>query len=386
MLRIGLTGGAGAGKSTVARRLAEHGAVVVDADVLAREVVAPGSPGLAAVVEEFGTSVLHEDGTLDRAGLAAVAFSSPERRLALESITHPRIAARTRELFAAAAEDAVLVHDVPLLVEKSLGAAYHLVVVVHAPEDERIRRLVGRGLSEADARARLAAQASDDDRRDVADVWLDNAGSRADVEGRVDRLWSWRLVPYEENVRAGRPAARSDVALVRPDPAWPHQAVRAMDRVAAATGVDRGALHHVGPTAVPGVPAPDVLDLQLVVDSLESADKLDRRLGHAGYAHVPGDWRDDEPDGTAPVRRYGSCDPGRPITLHLRPPGWSSRHQLLLRDWLRANASEREDLARRQEAAVRSGTIDREAVGRWVRESGDRAEVWAEAVGWHPEA
>ncbi len=385
MLRIGLTGGAGAGKSTVARRLREHGAVVVDADVLAREVVAPGTAGLAAVVEEFGTSVLRADGTLDRSALAELAFSSRTRRRALEAITHPRIASRTRELFAAAPDDAVVVHDVPLLVEKRMGAAYHLVVVVHAPVEDRVRRLVGRGLPEADARARIAAQAADAERREAADVWLDNSGPRDALEGRVDRLWSWRLVPFEQNVRAGRPAPPSDVALVRPDPEWSEQAVRAMERIATATGVEGTRLQHVGPTAVPGLAAPDVLDLQLVVDSLGSADKLDGTLRHAGYAHVPGDWRDDEPGGTAPVRRYASCDPGRPVTVHLRPEGWSSRHQLLLRDWLRADASEREDLAARQEAtASREGSVDREAVQEWVRAAGERAEAWAERVGWAP--
>jgi dephospho-CoA kinase len=193
VLRVGLTGGAGAGKSTVAARLRELGAVVIDADALAREVLEPGSDGLAEVVKAFGDGVLHDDGSLDRAALAAVVFADPERRRELESITHPRIAARTSELLAAAPADAVVVHDVPLLVEKAMAAAYDLVVVVDAPEGERVRRLVRRGLPEQDARARIAAQATRAERKAVADVWLESDGSADDLRAAVDALWEERL-------------------------------------------------------------------------------------------------------------------------------------------------------------------------------------------------
>lgn len=203
MLRVGLTGGTGSGKSTVARRLAERGAVVVDADALAREVVAPGTEGLAEVVAEFGPSVLAADGSLDRAALAQVVFGDDERRRALEAITHPLIARRTGELVAAAPDDAVLVHDVPLLVEKGMGAGYDLVVVVDAPVEVRVRRLVGRGLPEDDARRRIASQATTEQRRAAADVWLDNDGTAEDLLAAVDRLWDERLVPLRE---ARRPA------------------------------------------------------------------------------------------------------------------------------------------------------------------------------------
>lgn len=207
MLRVGLTGGTGAGKSSVARRLTELGALVVDADALAREVLAPGSEGLAAVVAEFGPEVLDGDGGLDRAALARVVFADADRRAALERITHPRIAALTAQRVAAAPADAVVVHDVPLLVEKGMGAGYHLVVVVHAPAAERVRRLVAhRGMTAEDAWSRVRAQASDDERRAAADVWLDNSGTPADLTAAVDDLWRARLVPYEENVRLGRPA------------------------------------------------------------------------------------------------------------------------------------------------------------------------------------
>lgn len=193
MRRVGLTGGAGAGKSTVAARLRELGAVVIDADALAREVLAPNTDGLREVVLAFGDHVLRPDGSLDRAALAAVVFADPEQRLRLEQITHPRIAARTAELLAGVPDDAVVVHDVPLLVEKSLGSAYDLVIVVDAPVDLRVRRLVGRGLTEADARARIAAQATEEERRAVAGVWLDNAGSPDDLVRQVDLLWRERL-------------------------------------------------------------------------------------------------------------------------------------------------------------------------------------------------
>jgi dephospho-CoA kinase len=195
VLRVGLTGGAGAGKSTVAARLAQLGALVIDADALAREVLAPGSDGLREVVSSFGDGVLRPDGSLDRAALAAVVFADPEQRRLLEAITHPRIAARTARLVAAAPADAVVVHDVPLLVEKALAAAYDLVVVVDAPVEQRVERLIGRGMTEADARARMATQASRRERQAVADVWLDNDGSTDDLVAAVDTLWRERLVP-----------------------------------------------------------------------------------------------------------------------------------------------------------------------------------------------
>ncbi|HEX8496175.1 MAG TPA: dephospho-CoA kinase, partial [Actinomycetales bacterium] len=188
MLRIGLTGGTGAGKSTVAAALAARGAVVVDADALAREVLAPGTPGLAEVADRFGPGVLRADGTLDRAALARVAFADVPSRRDLEAITHPRIAARTTALFAAAADDAVVVHDVPLLVEKSMGDRYHLVVVVDAPVAERVRRLGVRGMPPDDARARIAAQADEAARRAAADVWLVNDGDTAALDATVGRL------------------------------------------------------------------------------------------------------------------------------------------------------------------------------------------------------
>jgi dephospho-CoA kinase len=195
VLRIGLTGGIGSGKSTVSGLLAERGAVIVDADRIAREVVEPGAPGLAAVVDAFGRGVLTTDGTLDRPALAAIVFSDAGARARLDGIVHPLVRSRSAELAAAAPPDAVLVHDVPLLVETGQAASYDLVLVVEADESTRVVRLVQRGLTAEDARARIAAQATDDQRRAVADVVLDNSGSPEELAAQVDRFWAERVAP-----------------------------------------------------------------------------------------------------------------------------------------------------------------------------------------------
>ncbi|TFV66754.1 UNVERIFIED_ORG: dephospho-CoA kinase [Bacillus sp. AZ43] len=195
MLRIGLTGGIGSGKSTVSRLLAARGAVIVDADVIAREVVAPGSPGLAQVVEAFGDGVVGPDGALDRPALAAVVFADPEARRRLDGIVHPLVRARAGEIAAAAPRDAVVVHDIPLLVETGQASLYDLVVVVEADPELRVARLVRRGLTADDARARIAAQASDAERRAVADVVLDNSGTPEELAEQVDRFWAERVGP-----------------------------------------------------------------------------------------------------------------------------------------------------------------------------------------------
>ena len=195
MLRIGLTGGIGSGKSTVAGLLAARGARIVDADRIAREVVEPGTPGLEAVVAAFGQEVLTPEGALDRPALAAVVFADPDARRRLDGIVHPLVRARAAELVAAAPPDAVVVQDVPLLVETGQAGSYDLVLVVEADLDTRVRRLVGRGLVEEDARARIAAQASDEQRRAVADVVLDNSGTPEELAAQVERVWAERVEP-----------------------------------------------------------------------------------------------------------------------------------------------------------------------------------------------
>ncbi|MFD5569330.1 dephospho-CoA kinase [Streptomyces cadmiisoli] len=191
MLKVGLTGGIGAGKSEVSRLLVECGAVLIDADRLAREVVAPGTPGLAAVVEAFGPEVLAEDGSLDRPRLGSVVFSDPEKLAVLNAIVHPLVGARSRELEAAAAEGAVVVHDVPLLTENGLAPLYDVVVVVDAAPETQLDRLVRlRGMTEEDARARMAAQAARAQRLEIADIVIDNDVPLAELRGRVKDVWA----------------------------------------------------------------------------------------------------------------------------------------------------------------------------------------------------
>jgi dephospho-CoA kinase len=374
VLRVGLTGGIGSGKSTVARRLAALGAVLVDSDVLAREVVAPGTGGLDEIVAAFGADVLGPDGALDRPALAAVVFADPHARERLNAIVHPRVRARTEELVAAAAADAVVVQDVPLLVETGSPAAFALVVVVHADAETRVRRLVeARGMSTAEAWARIAAQADDAARRAAADVWLENTGTPDERDGAVDVLWRRRLVPFEANLRARRPVLPHGVRPVDPDPGWAAAGARLADRVARAAGGAGRGVAHVGPTAVPGLPADDVLDVQLAVDGLPEPASVRAALDAAGFprlAQPAGDWR------------HAGADPGRPVRVHVRAarsPAW--RAALLRRDWLRSDAAARSELAR----LVRLPAGEREAAQhRWEESAVTREEDWAATSGWTP--
>lgn len=190
MVKVGLTGGIGAGKSEVSRLLASYGAVIVDADKIAREVVAPGTPGLAAVVAEFGEGVLTEDGALDRPKLGGIVFSDPAKLQALNAIVHPLVGARSAQLEAAAGPDAVVIHDVPLLTENGLASLYDLVVVVDAAPETQLDRLVRlRGMSEDEAKARMSAQATREQRLAVADVVIDNDGPLEALEPQVREVW-----------------------------------------------------------------------------------------------------------------------------------------------------------------------------------------------------
>ncbi|MCC8244888.1 dephospho-CoA kinase [Saccharothrix luteola] len=347
MLRVGLSGGIGSGKSTVAGRLAEHGAVVIDADLLAREVLEPGTDGLREVVEAFGADVLGADGALNRPALAAKVFGDEQALATLNGITHPRIAARTGELIAAAPADAIVVHDVPLLVEKDMAPLYHLVVIVHADLDQRLVRLRDRGLPEDDARRRIAAQADDERRRAVADVWLDNSGTPDLVLAQVDALWADRLVRYESNIRLRRYAGGAPI-VVPYDETWPVQAARVAARIRLAAG--GRTVEHIGSTSVPGLAAKDVLDFQLGVTSLAEAAELEEALAQAGFPFL-GDAEDSvRYEGDAPEdwhkRLHAGADPGRRVNLHVRVedgPAWN--WALRFRDWLRADAAARDEYA-----------------------------------------
>ncbi|MCY0917632.1 dephospho-CoA kinase [Streptomyces sp. H27-G5] len=190
MLKVGLTGGIGAGKSEVSRLLAGYGAVVVDADRIAREVVEPGTPGLAAVVAAFGESVLAPDGTLDRPRLGSLVFTDAEKLRTLNAIVHPLVGARSAELEGAAGADAIVVHDVPLLTENGLAPLYDLVVVVDASPDTQLARLTARrGMTEDEARSRMAAQATREQRLAIATLVIDNDGPLEALEPQVRKMW-----------------------------------------------------------------------------------------------------------------------------------------------------------------------------------------------------
>jgi len=392
VLRAGLTGGIGAGKSAVARRLAHHGAVIIDADVLAREVVAPGTEGLAEIVAAFGDGMLTTGGELNRPVLAATVFGDDTARHTLEKIIHPRVRARTAELAYRAPGEAIVVNDVPLLVETGLAPSYHLVIVVEAERERRIRRLVAtRGMSAEQAEARIAAQADDARRRQAADVVLPNDRSLDALRAQVDRLWRNRLRPFEENLRLGV-VARADrrLRIADADPTWPDQAERLIARIRHVLP-EGHEVSHIGSTAVSGLPAKNIIDLMLGVRTLDEADDLAAKLGGAGFPRRSGEWVDNArgvPGETWPKRLHGSADPGRPVNLHVRvtgSPGW--RFALLMRDHLRSVPAARDGYARAK-ARWAEEHQDRgayaEAKEPWFDAEALAADEWAEVTGWQP--
>lgn len=371
MLTVGLTGGIGSGKSVVAALLVEQGAALIDADVVAREVVAGGTPGLAAVVEAFGPGVLQADGTLDRPRFGELVFGDGSARLRLNAIVHPLIAARTAELRAAAAAD-VLVHDVPLLVEAGLGPNYHLVVVVDAPVEVRLARLRERGLPSEQARARMAAQADEPARRAAADMWLDNGGSHELLAQQVAALHAHRLLPYARNLRTGQPASRGQVTLVEPQARWEADGARLTARLRRVLPA-AVAVEHVGSTAVPGLLAKDIVDVQVEVASWEQVEASERPLAEAGFprrADIDGDpvRAELDPDPQQWRKRiHLSADPGRPANVHVRVAGTASaRLALSFRDRLRRDRQARERYAelKRELVARHPADVDAYAEGK----------------------
>jgi len=406
MLRIGLTGGIGGGKSAVSATFSRCGGVVVDGDVIAREVVEPGTEGLAALVDAFGDDILLPDGALNRPALAAKAFSSDETRATLNGIVHPLVGKRRAELIAAVPEDSVVVEDIPLLVESGMAPLFPLVVVVYADAELRVTRLVEqRGMAEDDARARIAAQADDDQRRAVADVWLDNSSTREALTERAREVWNHRIMPFAANLSA-RHVVRPPARLVPADPTWPDQAARIVARLKVACGAKALRVDHIGSTAIPGLDAKDAIDIQVTVESLTVADKLAEPLLAVGYPRVEHIAADNaKPDARSTVKRYdhsddpglwqkrfhGSADPGRPTNVHLRVDGWPDQQfALLFVDWLKANPNVRDEyLAVKRnadQAAAPDGDIERYLAVKepWFLEAYRRAWDWADRSRWRP--
>lgn len=303
-LSVAVTGGIGAGKSTVSAALAARGAVVIDADRLAREVVAPGTPGLAAVAAEFGPRVLAPDGSMDRAEVARIVFADRAALQRLEAITHPLVRALTVERLATVPADGVAVNDIPLIRALPDAARYHLVIGVGIADLEtRVRRLVARGHSPEDARARIAAQISDDDRRRLADVWIDNSGTERGLEPVIAALWD-RLAAFAAHRRAGSVARGGDDAPVGD-----------LSGSAAARPVelDRSALTQArvsraceGRQPVLGATGPGGLTITVGLEDATAIDRLRPALLDAGF-----------PPEDSPAVGFGSADPDLNLNLYL---------------------------------------------------------------------
>lgn len=391
---MGLTGGIGAGKSTVAERLVELGAVLIDSDILAREVIAPGTAGLARVAETFGTGVVDPAGGLDRQAMAELVFADPGARARLEGIIHPLVRRRSAELAAAAAADAIVVNDVPLLVEVGLAPTFDLVVVVEAPRTVRLERLTARGLPAEQAAARINAQTSDEARRVAADAVIDNSGDLDRIRAAVDLLWRDRLIPFEDNKRLRQLVRRSNaLRIAASDPAWPRRFDRLAARLARIAGDTAIAIDHVGSTAVPGLAAKDVIDIQLTVADMDHADALAEPLARAGFPRLeqirrdnPKPWAPDPADWAK--RFHGGTDPAEVTHIHLRAQGSAGwRYALAFRDFLRADpATLAEYQALKLRLAAESGTTDDYADAKepWFDKVLPRLDAWIAESGWRP--
>ncbi|HEX3546087.1 MAG TPA: dephospho-CoA kinase [Mycobacterium sp.] len=386
MLRIGLTGGIGAGKSTVSATFAECGGIIVDGDVIAREVVEPGTEGLAKLVDEFGDDILLPDGALNRPALAAKAFVDDEQRAKLNGIVHPLVARRRVEIIEAVSDEAVVVEDIPLLVETGMAPMFPLVVVVHADTNTRVARLIKRGMDEADARARIAAQASEEQRRAIADVLLDNSGSPGELVEKARDVWYHRVLPLAHNIRT-RQCVSTKPELVPYRPTWPDDAKRIIKRIQTACGAKALRVDHIGSTAVEGMDAKDVIDVQITVASLDAADEIADALADVGYPrkeHVTSDTPHTDDLSVWRKRFHGAADPGRLTNVHIRVDGWPNQQfALLFTDWLRANPGVREEYLTVKRRALTARDYP-EAKEPWFLDAYRRAWEWATSTGWSP--
>ncbi|QSB03940.1 dephospho-CoA kinase [Natronoglycomyces albus] len=393
MLKVGLTGGIGAGKSTVATILAEFGAFVVDADRLAHEVVAPGSDGLAKVIRHFGRGILTEEGSLDRKALAQRVFGDDVARAQLEAIIHPLVRERANELVQRQSEDTIVVEDIPLLVETRSAPHFHLVIDVEAPHVLRLQRLAERGMAAEDAQRRINAQASDRQRREACDVVIENSGDVDHLRAELRRLWTERIEPASENLRLRRAATRPEkLQLVEPDPEWAHRFERIAARLRYAMGPNALRIDHTGSTAIWGLKAKDVIDVQVTVLRLSVVDSLESQLNGAGFF---GRTMFDEPKPEFPEqsqwekRLYGSIDPGNITHIHMRQVGTpGQRYALMFRDWLRDDIESRNAYAEIKERAAANNESTTEYVGAkepWFGQFGwPGAHEWAAKTGWRP--
>ena len=387
MLRIGLTGGIGAGKSTVSATFNDCGGIIVDGDVIAREVVEPGTEGLAQLVEAFGEDILLPDGALNRPALAAKAFVDDEQRAKLNGIVHPLVGQSAPG-------------DHRIGVRRRRGGGGHPAarrdrdgadVPARGGGDRRHRNSSDagrpeRGMDEADARARIAAQAPEEQRRAIADVLLDNSGSHDELVAQARDVWFQRVLPLAHNIR-NRRAVQYPWKLVPYNPEWPEQAQRIVNRLQTACGPKVLRVDHIGSTAVPGLDAKDVVDIQLTVASLDVADDLVGALADVGYPrieHITGDTPHTDDPALWQKRIHGAADPGRPVNVHVRVDGWPGQQfALLFRDWLKANPGVQSEYVAVKRKAQEAQDYP-EAKEPWFDDAYVRAWEWADSTGWRP--
>lgn len=383
---LALTGGIAAGKSTVAARLAERGAAVIDADVIARLVVEPGRPALAAVVQAFGEGILTPEGTLDRPALGARVFGDAEARERLNGILHPAIreeaSAQTERARAEGAE--VIVHDIPLLAETGRGPEFAFAATVEADDETRISRMVrDRGMTAEEGASRIAAQATRREREEIADAVLENTGSREELLARTDELWE-RMAALSRNTAHDEPAPRMGPPVLVPaaEREWERTARRLCARIARHAGELAVGVEHVGSTAVPGLAAKDVVDLQLEVPSWDAAERLAEPLAAAGLVRRA-DVTGDVPNGGLPAEHwrkdlYQNADPGQAVNLHVRASGTASLELArVFRDALRADGRLREEYLREKRRLADAHAGESGTAG-----YAEAKEAWFERVAW----
>ncbi|HUW77178.1 MAG TPA: dephospho-CoA kinase [Candidatus Nanopelagicaceae bacterium] len=287
MLLIALTGGIGSGKSTAAQFLHKCGAEVIEADLLAQEVLEAGSPGLMAVKAHFGAEIIEPTGALNREALARIVFADPDKRKALEGIVHPLVETSFRQRIAALPKDAVVIYEIPLLVETGRADEFQLVIVIETPLSVRLERMTKRGLTQNQAMARISGQASNEDRRAIADIVLTNSSDVQGFENELALTWNLRLLPFAENLATGRGA----------EPEW--MPVKILPNVLPIENQVVRIANRVAKSIEGKVSVCSMTELQIKSELKDPAESLK----HLGFIEVE------------PMSRYVSADPGRPLRL-----------------------------------------------------------------------